>query len=416
MSPSNENNNQQPASGRHYNDPVQSAQSSMQQSSSASPVTVTQSHVPNNIRNENSNAANADHRIHQSSFHSTSDATEEEILDNNEGFSEQSEVPQSSSLPLAAAPEGSEGIEGIENCQDEEDDAPIPVAQIAARYESIEKSTKENKKPELNEDDDDSPPLPPWHIGCEDEDLNTNKSYVTSTASPPISDSQPSTSDVVVPPSTFDEDIEQNMELLDEDIEQNMDEVVPPSTSDEDIEQSIANIVQPQVEIIIYRPPSPSMLPRESDDEEEEPSADLPSLPQIEATAVEDVVYDAVAIRFDANQAGSGSQEENASWWKRNQKYLLAGLFALIIGALIATVATLVGSKDATVATTSGANDDANIVVPDIVQPTVPVITNLHYYADKGNNKCVDKDSSDSFNSQIQQRLFSTLEECCETE
>ena len=119
-------------------------------------------------------------------------------------------------------------------------------------------------------------------------------------------------------------------------------------------------------------------------------------MPQIEATAVDDVVYDAVAVQRDTNQGDSGAQDENASWWKQNQKYLFGWLIALVIGGLIATVAT-----------TAGANDDANIV-----QPTA----NLHYYADKGNNRCVDKDSSHSLNSQIQQRLFSTREECCETE
>ena len=57
---------------------------------------------------------------------------------------------------------------GIENCQDEEEDAPIPAAQIAARYESMEETAK---KPELNDDDDESAPLPPWQIGCENEDI-----------------------------------------------------------------------------------------------------------------------------------------------------------------------------------------------------------------------------------------------------
>ena len=128
-------------------------------------------------------------------------------------------------------------------------------------------------------------------------------------------------------------------------------------------------------------------------------------MPTLEATLVEEPpVYDAIAIQSDANQGESGAHEN--TWWKRNQKYMFGWLIALVMGGLIATVAT-----------TAGANDDANIVVPDIVQPTtVPAITNLHYYADKGNNRCADKDSSDSFNSQIQQRLFSTLEECCETE
>ena len=203
------------------------------------------------------------------------------------------------------------------------------------------------------------------------------------------------------------------------------------------------NSGQPQVEIIIHRPPPPSMLPRRSDDEEEQPSADLPSLPQIEATAVDDVVYDAIAVQSDANREGSGAQEENAdktninqdasSWWKRNRKYLLVGVIALVIGGLIATVATLVGSKD-----------DINIVVPvpDPVQSTsstapsvvssdgsidktmqsTPPTTlsetdNLHYYADRKHNQC-NEDLSGPYDStgQQQMRWFQTLEDCCEEE
>ena len=330
--PCNENNHHQ-AAGRHYKEPVQSAQSSMQQSSSVSPVTVTQNHAPNNIRNENSNATYADHHIHQSSFHSTSNASEEEILSNNEdeGCSEQSEILQSSSLSLTAEPEGSKGIENCPNC--EEDDAPIPAAQIAARYESLEETAK---KPDIIEEDDESPPFLPWQIGCKDEDLSTKKSYLTTSNHPSISECQPS-----APPA--------------------IDVVVPPSTSD--IERNMSNSTQPAVEIIIHRPPPPSMLPRQSDDDEEEPSDDLPSLPQIEATAVEDVVYDAIAVpSSDANQEDKGDQE-STSWWKRNQKYMFVWLMALVIGAMAATIATLVGSKD-----------DANTVVPvETLQSTVSI-------------------------------------------
>ena len=104
------------------------------------------------------------------------------------------------------------------------------------------------------------------------------------------------------------------------------------------------------------------MLPRQSDDDEEAPSADLPSWPTLEATLVEQPpVYDAIAIRSDANQGESGAQED-ASWWKRNQKYLLVGLIALVIGAMAATIATLVGSQDPT-----------SIVPVETLQPTVPV-------------------------------------------
>ena len=422
VSPSDENNNRQ-GTGRGCKEPVRS--SKLQ--SSSQPLTVASStRAPNNVSNENSDSTSHSNedggfsefiaylRLSEEAQQMQTVLCRREKADGNTKKDQWQCYTCSyinknplhltcdicGTVRVGHEPEDDiikEQLEekkgmGIENFQGEEDDAPIPAAQIAARYESMEETAK---KPEINEDDDDSPPLPPWQIGCEDEDLATKKSHVTTSSThPPTSDCQSSARDVVVPSSTSGEDIEQNM-----------DEVVPPSTSDEDIEQSIPNSGQPQVEIIIHRPPPPSMLPRESDDDEEEtPSADLPSLPQIEATAVEDVVYDAVAVQRDANQGESGAQED-ASWWKRNQKYMFGWLIALVIGGLIATVAT-----------TAGAKDDANIVAPDTVQPTVPVITNLHYYADKGNNRCVDEDSSYSLNSLIQQRLFSTLNECCETE
>ena len=115
------------------------------------------------------------------------------------------------------------------------------------------------------------------------------------------------------------------------------------------------------------------MLPHQSDDEEE-PSADLPSLPILEATLVEQPpVYDAIAILFDANQGDTAAQDENAdktnidqhasSWWKQNKKYLLVALASLAFGAMAATIAALVGSQE----------DGNNIVPVETLQPTVPI-------------------------------------------
>ena len=150
------------------------------------------------------------------------------------------------------------------------------------------------------------------------------------------------------------------------------DVVVPSSTSAGDSEQNMPNSVQPQVEIIIHRPPPPSMLPRQSDDDEEAPSADLPSWPTLEATLVEQPpVYDAIAIRFDANQGDTAAHDENGnkryqhstSCWQQNKKYLLVALASLAFGAMAATIAALVGSQE----------DDNNIVPVETLQPTVPV-------------------------------------------
>ena len=160
ISPSNENDHPQPG-GLHYKDSVQSEQSLMQQSS----LGVTQSQAQDNIGNENPNATHADHHIEQTpvtQYQADHSATEANKLNKNEDH---------------LMSEGRKSM-GIENCQDfEEDDAPIPAAQIAERYESMEKTAKK-KKPAIIEDEGDSPPLLPWQIGCEDEDLATKKSYV----------------------------------------------------------------------------------------------------------------------------------------------------------------------------------------------------------------------------------------------
>ena len=86
-------------------------------------------------------------------------------------------------------------------------------------------------------------------------------------------------------------------------------------------------------------------------------------------------VYDAIAVRSNANQEDGEAQEENAdkanidqhasSWWKRNQKYLLVGLIALVIGAMAATIVMLVGSQS-----------DSNIVLPVIETQQPPVHIN----------------------------------------
>ena len=422
VSPTDENNNNK-GTGRGYKEPVHSA---MLRSSSLPLTAALRTRAPNDVRNENSDStshSNEDEGFSQFlAYLGGDDNTKKDqwqcstcsYINKNPlhltcdicGTVRVGQEPEDDIIK-GPIDEGRKGM-GIEVCEDEDKDAPIPAAQIAARYESMEETAK---KPAII-DVGDSPPMLPWQIGCEGEDLVAKKSYATS--STPLSACQTSTSNN------------------------------PPSTSDEDVEQNMPNSGQPQVEIIIHRPPPPSMLPRQSDDEEEEPSADLPSLPQIEATAVDDVVYDAIAVQSDANREGSGAQEENAdktninqdasSWWKRNRKYLLVGVIALVIGGLIATVATLVGSKD-----------DINIVVPvpDPVQSTsstapsvvslddsidktmqsTPPTTapsetdNLHYYADRGNNRCfMNKLGPDNSTVQQQMRRFQTLKECCEAE
>ena len=337
VSPSDEHDNHQDT-GSVYKEPVQSA---MLRSSSLPLTAASRTRPPKNVRNENSDSSShKDEETPNTTSNENEDAGFSDFIanvgavdntKNNQWQCSKCSYINKNPLRLTCDICGTARV-GQES-----------GAEMAARHESMEQTVE--MKPDIIEDDDDSPPLPPWQIGCENEDLATKKSYVTSSAPPPTSDCQPSTTSDVVD---------------------------PPSTSDEDIEQNTLNRGQPQIEIVIHRPPPPSMLRSQSNDEEEEPSVDLPSFPILEATLVEEPpVYDAIAVRSDANQGESGAQENGdkanidqhaISWWKRNQKYLLVGVIALVFGGLIATVATLVGSKD-----------DINIVVPDILQPSVPI-------------------------------------------
>ena len=308
VSPSDDNGNRQ-GTGRGYKEPVQSA---MQRSSSLPIAAALRTRPPNNVRNKNADSpSHKDGQTRATISNENEDAGFSEFLaylgaeDNTKKDQWQcSACSYINTNPLRLTCD----ICGTARVGQESG------SQMAARHESMEETVE--MKPDIIEDGDDSPPLPPWQIGCENEDLATKKSYVTSSAPPPISDYQPSTSDVVVPPSTSDA---------------------------EDIEQSTPNSGQPEVEIVIHRPPPPSMLRQSDDDEEEDPSV-APSLPILEATLVEDPpVYDAIAVRSDANQGESGAQENGdkanidqhaISWWKRNQKYLLVGLIALVFGGL----------------------------------------------------------------------------------
>ena len=239
VSPSDENNNHQ-GTGHGYKEPVQSR---MLRSSSHLSTAASRTRAPNSVSNENS-----DSPYHKDDHTPLSNDNEDENFsdfiaclgaDDNtskdqwqcstcsyinknplhltcdicgtarEGRESEDHIIKEQ-IEEHLMPGGSKGM-GIENCPDEED-APIPAAQIAARYESMEETVK---KPAIN-DDGDSPPLLPWQIGCEGEDLVAKKSYATSSA-----------------PSACQTSTSNN----------------PPSTSDEDIEQNMPNSGQPQVEI-----------------------------------------------------------------------------------------------------------------------------------------------------------------------
>ena len=223
VSPTDENNNNK-GTGRGYKEPVHSA---MLRSSSLPLTAALRTRAPNDVRNENSDStshSNEDEGFSQFlAYLGGDDNTKKDqwqcstcsYINKNPlhltcdicGTVRVGQEPEDDIIK-GPIDEGRKGM-GIEVCEDEDKDAPIPAAQIAARYESMEETAK---KPEINEDDDDSPPLPPWQIGCENKDLATKKSYETTSAPPSSSDCQPPAIDEVIPSSTSDEDLEQNMD------------------------------------------------------------------------------------------------------------------------------------------------------------------------------------------------------------
>ena len=130
-------------------------------------------------------------------------------------------------------------------------------------------------------------------------------------------------------------------------------------------------------------------------------------MPQIEATAVEDVVYDAVAVRANANPHPC---------WKR--KSILVGT-SLVIGTVMAAViAASVGSRE----DDNGISDSLNHVLPTLptiignsTTTTATTTSNIYYYADRDILRC-DNDPSGPPNAKMMQPLFDNLQDCCEAE
>ena len=122
-------------------------------------------------------------------------------------------------------------------------------------------------------------------------------------------------------------------------------------------------------------------------------------MPQIEAAAVEDIVYDAVAVR---------ANDIPHPCWKR--KSILVGTSFVIGTVMAAIIAASVASKE----------DESQHM-----QPTLPTIgdstttanttSNIYYYADRDIFRC-DNDPSGPPNAKMMQPLFDNLKECCEAE
>ena len=192
-------------------------------------------------------------------------------------------------------------------------------------------------------------------------------------------------------------------------------------------DQSLPNNDQDQVALDI-RPPLRSMLaypepsaPPRSMLAYSEPSAlciphtSIPSFPLLEATLVEDEPEELEEPVYVAGAVQDGA------WWKQHQKYIFVGLISLVIGALVATVVMLVGSQN---------NDHGNQnIMTNTLQSTAPTessshlttstsafaTSNLYYYADKENKRC-DSDPSGRPSANLRQRVFESIEECCEAE
>ena len=203
VSPSDENNNHQ-GTGRGYKEPVQSG---MLRSSSHLSTAVSRTRAPNNVSNENSDSPS--HKDEQTPT-TTSNETEDGGFSEFIAYLRLCEEAQQMQTGLGQR-EGAEDNTKKDQWQCSAcsyiNKNPLRLtcdicgtarvgqesgSQMAARHESMEETVE--MKPDIIEDGDDSPPLPPWQIGCENEDLATKKSYVTSSAPPPLSDYQPSAS------------------------------------------------------------------------------------------------------------------------------------------------------------------------------------------------------------------------------
>lgn len=136
---------------------------------------------------------------------------------------------------------------------------------------------------------------------------------------------------------------------------------------------------------IDMRPSSPSMMAAQGNDS---------SVPVLEATLVEDSpeepVYNAVAIRATDTD---NDNSQRLPCWKRHQK---ASCVVLVLAVLVA-LATALGAIFAS----QGKDEDTPV--------------SLLYYA-KWDSKSCDNDPLGQPDANLRQRLFDTVQECCEAE
>ena len=87
------------------------------------------------------------------------------------------------------------------------------------------------------------------------------------------------------------------------------------------------------------------------DEEQSEPA----SLLELEATPVDDTIYDAVAIcsQHDSDRDSESEDEDedegsskSSSWWRRNKTYALVGIVSVVIGSMATIIAMLVRGRD----------------------------------------------------------------------
>lgn len=104
------------------------------------------------------------------------------------------------------------------------------------------------------------------------------------------------------------------------------------------------------------------------------------STPVLEARLIDDpTIYDALQV-------------PGRSWWERNQKHIFVGVVLLMVGALVAVVVVLLGRQE-----------------PEPIKPEPAML----FYADEQSDRC---NSDPSGRPNLRQRMYETLEECCELE
>ena len=241
---------------------------------------------------------------------------------------------------------------GIELIED--DDGPMPVPQMP--LDDVKESNSKKTVEIIDDDEDD-----PWS---------------SSILQPRVYQEAIVGEEIAKKGKVLDE--HQNRETVDADIDTTVD-------GDDDMfeEFSWVGYLEPSPSIVTTPPPPSDPAPTEnnnnnsilpigeelndievgrqsaalSNHDEEQSESEPASLLELEleATPVDDTIYDAVAIcsQHDSDRDSESEDEDegssnskSSSWWRRNKTYALVGIVSVVIGSMATIIAMLVRGRD----------------------------------------------------------------------